>query len=84
MTLTASIFSWATLLISYQIYNVDKIQDDNLIHLTLFLEYGPMALIGKVNTNIGFMRILTKKYTIIRNMLTIARESHIFTLNLPY
>ena len=54
MTLTSSIFSWATLLISYQIYNVDKIQEDNLIHLTLFLEYGPMALIGKVNTNIGY------------------------------
>jgi len=37
----------ATLLSSYQIYNVDKrIQEDNLMQLALFSEYGRMALLG--------------------------------------
>ena len=45
--LTASIFGLDTLLISYQIYNVDKIiHEDNLIQLALLSEYGRMALLG--------------------------------------
>jgi len=45
MNLTASIFGLSTLLSSYQIYNVDKlIQEDNLQQLALFSEYARLAV----------------------------------------
>ena len=48
MSLTASIFGLSTLLSSYQIYNVDKmIQEDNLQHLALFSEYARAAMANK-------------------------------------
>lgn len=49
--LTASIFGLSTLISSFQIYNVDKrIQEDNLQHLSLFAEYGRIALGGSEET----------------------------------
>ena len=43
--LTTSIFGLSTLLSSYQVYNVkNQIQEDQLQHLSLFAEYGRMAL----------------------------------------
>jgi len=43
--LTTSIFGLSTLLSSYQVYNVTKqIQEDQLQHLSLFAEYGRVAL----------------------------------------
>ena len=43
--LTTSIFGLSTLLSSYQVYNVkNQIQEDQLQHLSLFAEYGRVAL----------------------------------------
>lgn len=45
MTLTAQIFGLSTMVSSFQIYNVDKlIQENNLQDLALFSEYGRSAL----------------------------------------
>jgi atlastin len=45
MTLTAQIIGLSTMISSYQIYNVDKlIQENNLQDLALFSEYGRAAL----------------------------------------
>mmetsp|Transcript_25291 Transcript_25291/g.70837 ORF Transcript_25291/g.70837 Transcript_25291/m.70837 type:complete len:610 (+) Transcript_25291:119-1948(+) len=54
MSLTSSIFGMSTLLSSYQIYNVDKlIQEDNLQQLALFSEYARMALDAVPNPEEG-------------------------------
>lgn len=50
--LTACIFGLSTLISSYQMYNVFRqIQEDSLQHLSLFVEYGRMALEGEGKKN---------------------------------
>ena len=54
-----SIFGLATLLSSYQIYNVvNRIQEDNLMQLALFSEYGRMAFNDDINDELDLDNIV--------------------------